>query len=69
MYPERIRDVGMVRPRIQPCRQAQGREILASSDLEKLTAADAGVVFGAAGAVTLKGLAGTYVLHRVEWAL
>jgi class 3 adenylate cyclase len=47
--------------------QAGAGEVLVSSLLKQLTEADAGVSFGDARELSLKGLTGTYTVHAVEW--
>jgi class 3 adenylate cyclase/tetratricopeptide (TPR) repeat protein len=47
--------------------QAGPGEVLVSSLLKELTEAEAGVSFGDARELSLKGLSGTYTVHSVEW--
>ncbi len=49
--------------------QAHGGEILVSSHHKQLIDGNDDVIFGVHRRVTLKGLAGAYTLHRVEWAV
>jgi class 3 adenylate cyclase len=46
---------------------ARGGEILVSSMVRELTESAGDFVFDEGRAVTLKGLTGTYRIHRVAW--